>query len=932
MLSRCGFVLLLVITTTFSRSQSQPPATQYEDDYRKAESFYNTAESTDKTDSLALKQYQYVIAALGKSHKNDTILFDSYVKSGILLLSQKKEELSTYHFFQAIQLNKDSRLVADSLSFLPWLFAGSNYYNQNDFDSALICYKQAEQLLAIYPSLSQTERLYNKMGVLYYEAGDYQKSVPYFRKALSLVNTGKKENLTFVINYTNNLASTLRKLGGYNEALRIYKSLLPYNLYKNEVLHNIGVTYLDLKQYDEALNYLKQVRYNNASKYNDMATACLGLGQLNEAGDYLNTASGSYSAGSAKPDADYGLTLKLSGDLLMAKNQPQIALRQYHKAISKIVPGFSDTLVTSNPVLFHGIYNFFSLFEVLTSKAAVFEKLYRASPKQLALLQNAFSTYTAAIKLANYMERIYGSDESKFFLKKTVDTAYNAAIETGLQLYTLTKDTIFLNALFRYIEDNKASVLQSSVSSLELGLLQGMPTALLNRERSLKATLAGLNFSITQAGDQPAVIALQKQQRETELQLANVQERLTENPLYYKLKFGSGSKSIRDIQNKLLDDDEMILSFYQTSRHLICYYISKQHYGLVNNVIDAGLKQEIYQLRQQCDAEDGGNNAIINQLSQRLYQRLIAPVSNHLKNVDRLIIIPHNELSYLPFEILVHKEDDHMLIEDYAVSYQYSANFISPVSTKAVSYRVLAVAPFANAHIKHVSQLPALAASREEINGLPGEILYDTAATKTSFIRLAPSFPILHLATHALANDSMSSMPFIAFYDPPGAADTAYRLYEQEIYHLDMTRTQLAILSACETGTGQLINGEGIISLSRAFSYAGCKSVVTSLWNANDDASAFISKKLHQYLQKGFSIDKALQKAKLDYLHNSNMAARFKKPLFWANFILIGDAHAITGVKKGWANSLSVGLSVTVLLFLLLFIFFRSRRRNAANI
>ncbi len=89
-------------------------------------------------------------------------------------------------------------------------------------------------------SLPETERLYNKLGVLYYEAGDYQKSIPYFRKALSIVNNGTANNQVFIINYTNNLASSLRKLGLYDEALRIYKSLLPYKVYANEVRHNIS--------------------------------------------------------------------------------------------------------------------------------------------------------------------------------------------------------------------------------------------------------------------------------------------------------------------------------------------------------------------------------------------------------------------------------------------------------------------------------------------------------------------------------------------------------------------------------------------------------------------------------------------------------------------------------------------------------------------
>ena len=181
------------------------------------------------------------------------------------------------------------------------------------------------------------------------------------------------------------------------------------------------------------------------------------------------------------------------------------------------------------------------------------------------------------------------------------------------------------------------------------------------------------------------------------------------------------------------------------------------------------------------------------------------------------------------------------------------------------------------------------------------------------FIALSGQFPIVHLATHAVANDTNLLGTYIEFYGLKTEADTIHRLYEQEIYTLDMKVARLVILSACETGNGQLVNGEGIMSLSRAFSYAGCKSVITSLWKADEVSTAIICKRLHFYLQKGFAIDEALQKAKIDYLGTKEVEERFKNPAYWANLILIGDYHAVTHPGINWSQLLVEALVLSAL-------------------
>jgi hypothetical protein len=124
-----------------------------------------------------------------------------------------------------------------------------------------------------------------------------------------------------------------------------------------------------------------------------------------------------------------------------------------------------------------------------------------------------------------------------------------------------------------------------------------------------------------------------------------------------------------------------------------------------------------------------------------------------------------------------------------------------------------------------------------------------------------------------------------------------------------MNATKLMIISACETGKGEWVNNEGVISLARAFTYAGCSSVVNSLWKADDQATAAILKKFHFYLQQGLTKSRALQKAKLDYLQTNTI---YKNPGYWSGLVLIGDTAPLYKKRQplGWAALITGSLSV----------------------
>ncbi|MDO8970542.1 MAG: CHAT domain-containing protein, partial [Saprospiraceae bacterium] len=119
------------------------------------------------------------------------------------------------------------------------------------------------------------------------------------------------------------------------------------------------------------------------------------------------------------------------------------------------------------------------------------------------------------------------------------------------------------------------------------------------------------------------------------------------------------------------------------------------------------------------------------------------------------------------------------------------------------------------------------------------------------------------------------------------------KLYARDLYTYTLN-ADMVVFSACKTGVGKLRRGEGIISMARAFSHAGAKSIVTTLWDVDDVASKDLLVDFYQQLQQGKTKDAALQQAKIDFLtKNRGDGGAMMHPFFWAGFIAIGDMGAM---------------------------------------
>jgi CHAT domain-containing protein len=273
---------------------------------------------------------------------------------------------------------------------------------------------------------------------------------------------------------------------------------------------------------------------------------------------------------------------------------------------------------------------------------------------------------------------------------------------------------------------------------------------------------------------------------------------------------------------------------------------------------------------------------------RRLHEHLITPIENAgaLTRVQRLIVVPHAELHYLPFAALVRAgERDQFLIERYEIGYAPSASVWMRLGERLTPQAsgILALAP-------RTASLPG---SREEVQairalfGRQATILTNGAASEAAFRAAAPRYGVVHLATYGVLNKHNPLFSYVAL-NPSGDIDG--RLEVHEVFGLEL-KARLLVLSACQTALASgLVSdvpaGDDWVGLVRAFLGVGAANVIATLWPVEDRATAKIMELLYRGLRSGELEVTALSAAQRRALRSSATA----DPFFWAGFVLVGGA------------------------------------------
>jgi CHAT domain-containing protein len=835
----------------------------------------------EKADNLyqqALSQFKTLSAKI-KTPGNDSLAFFIYLKTGIIESYFKRIDAARQNYFSAIEAKRKIASVPDSFLLSPLLYIGTSYYNNGQYDSAFIYYKKAEQVNNRYQQpLTESQVLYSQFALLHTDIGNYRQARAYYEKTIALPFNNIRD-IFFLTTRKLRIADLSMKLEEYEEAKTLYESILPYSIFNDEANYNLGIINIGLKDYPKAISYLRQVNQKPSKKnidlYSRFGVAFAAAGEPDSAELYFHKAlAENLKWNGHKKNIAYGLILKYQGDELAKHQYYKLAANNYQEAIVQFYPGYTDFNFSKNPEQYSGIFSYINLFNTLTAKAITLENYYKGE-KDVLMLESSLDAYRSAYRLIDYVEKNYNSDEAVLFLSKIKNIVHTKPIDISLLLFNLTKRRNYLEEAYSFDQRNKNSVVALISSENE----PANSNELLKKREVLKSTVTRLSVKANETEDSTVLFKLNSFVLNAEAESTQLDEEIKLEPLLQK-KLINPIPTVSQLQRKL-DNTTAILSFHLSENELLALLITADQFEYRSTVINKGFFSEIESFKdalQNKPADDiytGANSAM------NLYQAIISPVHSKLIKIKKLVIIPDGELNCLPFEAL-QDENRKYILEKFSVQYQYSTALLGKDGTKLEPSNTLAFAPYTTHQSLATGNLPF---SEQEIKLLQGKTFVDSAATKSVFLQSAIHYNIIHLSTHSFFDNNNPSQSHIVF----NPANNDYKLTAQEIHNLNLDSTQLIILNGSGPKTGKMGNGEGLMSLSRSFAYAGCPNMITSLWRAEDSITTFITKRLHFYLSENISKDKALQQAKLDLLHSPDIDPHFKTPAYWANLIFIGN-------------------------------------------
>ncbi|MCH7658610.1 MAG: CHAT domain-containing protein, partial [Bacteroidetes bacterium] len=608
------------------------------------------------------------------------------------------------------------------------------------------------------------------------------------------------------------------------------------------------------------------------------------------------------------------------GELYQSENKNDSALFYYQHSLISLVENFNDTTILNNPEIEH-VYSLPLLLRPLKNKAGILRKICFESGNNIDFLKSGFECLELAVQTIEQIRLNFETEESRLVLAGEEDNTFNEAIDMAYNMYKLTGDTRYKAKTFEYSEKSKSANLLAAIRNSRAVEFGGIPVELQKKERTINSEINSIKELLYEEHRYKYPDSLKLQTWENLLFFLNRQkDSLTgvfenEYPKYYSLKFSTNVIDTLELQNTLNKND-VLLEFNLSDTLLISIFQSTSLYKIHTEVIDSNFHNNLRVIRNNLTARNFSNGVKMDYIlftyaSNYLYQKLISPFRDLIRE-KHLIIVPDEYLAYVPFEILISDLPEWKpalyrnlpyLIRTNSISYSYSATLLRTAHKKRQKFRnkVLAFAPGYPGPEQFQTELPQTRQQyRDNLYPIPGvmdevkfiektmnsDVFFDKDASEKNFKDLAPSYDILHLAMHTIIDDTNPMFSKLVFTELPGDTVEDGLLNAGEIYGLNLN-ARLAVLSSCNSGTGKFQKGEGVMSLARGFIYAGCPSIIMTLWEVEDRSGAEIIKNFYSYLKKGYSKDKALQLAKLEFLDQADMLRAH--PYFWSPYIHIGD-------------------------------------------
>jgi CHAT domain-containing protein len=925
---------MILLTGLFFVLQGQ---SDNNDDYKKwyaaGETIYSMETPTREDEDRAIEYYKKAEQALSKIRQNDSIWVDCLNKRGNLLQGQQRYKEAAREYYKAVAVN-DQHLKNKRLEYESALYLGSNCYQSNIIDSARYFLERAAALADGDATLPELGLLYNSLGVIYYESANYKQAINYFQKSVHSTDSLGTEYTEMILSFRSNIATCL-KLSGYTDsALIIYSNIineaLPYTetdqniaqvLYK--VYYNTAKCFLIKDQLDTALTlYLKMDSKQDqftVKRMNDMGFIYMKMNEPVMADLYYDSAISLNNKISGAIQNKERATSYVNKSLLAASrglideaiSWSNFALEELHfdfKADTRYsLP--TDEKKTISPILF---------FEVLQHKAEFFEARYKKTDDKKDA-KASMDAYLLAIKTAHLIRQDFDNDEAHLFFGEYYKPVYKRAAKLAAHLSEIDS-RIYTDVLLQVFESYKGVVLGNHLRNSQIKARVANAKALNEKEKNLKQLLSFYTNRLINLTNPADIEAMHQHITDLEVQLSRMQKEYERDLMfaYYKNQANITGLTLNSVQ-KNLSSEAAILNFMDCDSILLCMAITSTKVHLLkiawmpeyNLLIDS-----IFNSAQQLKS---GVRYNLHGVALFLYKKIFSDLPTYVTNKTDWYILADEKLHILPFESL---ESDQLkntyLGLSRVLSYHYSLNLLMRPDNDDERRSLISFAPYHSTGLNDSNgYFPSLSASAQEVTKHGGYTLLGNTATKDSFLSLVSRYDIIHLATHASAFADSPSMTAVYFY-PVKKESSSYQLSLGEIYNLDLKENNLVILSACETAVGQNMSGEGLLSLTRAFLYAGSRGIIATRWKTEDQVSSWIMQRLHYYLNKGKHPSTALFLAKRDFVNEETVPSYLKKPNYWANFVFVGQNNG--------DSKINLLLILLLLLFTLMLIFVVYRR------
>jgi CHAT domain-containing protein/lipopolysaccharide biosynthesis regulator YciM len=818
---------------------------------------------------------------------------------------------------------------------------GVAHQHDGNPDQSLKYYEQSleidrNRLPKHHPDLAKR---YNNIAIVYYFQSDYRRALDYLENALQILEEFHGKYHWLVGRAYNNVGSVYSDIGQFEKAITYLQTAQEI---RKKVLgethpdvavgyQNMGAIYYDMEKYNQAISYYKRAEdlfLENFPEGNPgLSNVYFNLGEAYAKKENYKEALDYYFRDLENNkkilDADHpyiGETYSRIGETYTLLENYPMALQYYEQALSIFVTDFSEENTLRNLSL-DRVISPAELLKTLQFKADALSKFYERDGDQ-QLLERSLQTYLQTSPLIDELQQSYYREDSKFLLREQMSDFYKKGFKTAYTLLKKTENPDYKEYAFYFAEKSKNQILLGQLQEINAQKFANIPDSLIVRENTLKTHLSDLQQQLSAIGSSPQQsdslkrAALQDSLFHGRRKLSDFINNLEQSyPRYYELKYRQLVTPTSEVQESLSSGQTLIRYFFGQDS-LFAFVISKKRFDIRELASDSLIRQDIAQYQKLISGDSSPQK--FSEISYLLYNQLFEPVSDLIVGKE-LVIIPDGVLHYVPFESLVNQRSDNdrfrnlsFLVNSYTISYAPTATNLTMRQSRpgnnqkqfvgfAPVFSDITESKRRSLYPDFERPLSALLQSKKEVSELQSlfnndngffsfltpeknqaDIFSEDRATESAFKNLPlRNYRYIHLATHAyvsVENPARSGILF-SIAENDGEDGT---LYASEIYNLRLDAHRVT-LSACKTGVGAMAKGEGIMSLSRAFQYAGAQNLLVSLWNVDDRSTAELMISFYRLNQTEESIPEALRKAKLKMMTDS----QFTHPKYWAPFVFI---------------------------------------------